>query len=206
MELLSLIRSEGYIFGLLLFLMTVALASLVVLLALTLRRGRSIPPRFVREVTEQAGRREFGQLVERSRAERSFLGQVVAAGMGRLGYGLDEARRAAAQTAASLEASLRRPLNYLALVGILSPLVGLAGTLLGVALLLLAVARANEPVSAAAVAAGVGHSLVVTLHGVVLSLVAVFFYFVFKDRLRRVTTSANLIADNLLARAYHEPR
>jgi biopolymer transport protein ExbB len=196
--LLYMLQSEGYIFGTLLFLEGVALVALIVLLAIKLRRGRAIPTRLLRDVDDLARRRAAGAVVERSQTERSLLGQALHAGAVHLSYGIEEARRSAANVRETLTGSSARLLRYLALIGISSPLLGLAGTIVGVVLGLEAVLEAGDAATPALLVRGLSHSLVVTLHGLLLSLVAVFFYTVFKNRLAGVTTATTSIVDNLL--------
>jgi biopolymer transport protein ExbB len=201
-----LVKSDGVIFGSLLLLDAAALAALVALLAASLRGRRAVPRQLLRQARDVAPAQAADALAALGRGDGSLLGQMLAAGAARLRYGLEEARHAVANTAERARAAAERRLGYLRLLGVLSPLLGLLGTLLGVGLTLLAAADAGGAVNAGAVTRGIAHSLVVTMHGVVLCLVAVFFYVVFQNRLSRVLHAAREAADDLLTRVHYEAR
>jgi biopolymer transport protein ExbB len=198
-----LVQSLGYVFGPLLLLDAIVLAVLVVLLGVSLR-GRRAVPRGLLDQARDLPAAQADALVELGRRDGSFLGQMLAAGAARLCYGLEEARRAATITAERLQATGERRLRYLQMLSVLSPLLGLLGTLFGAGLGLLA--AANGPLNGGMVAQGIAHSLVVTMHGLFLCLVAVFFYAVFKNQLSRVLHAASEAADDLLTRMHYQAR
>src|SRR5262249_23112081 len=89
-----IIISARPIFGPLILLISIALVALIVLLAMDLRMGVSIPPAFVEEFTDTLNKRKFKEAFEMCKEDDSFLARVITSGMGRLQYGLEDAREA----------------------------------------------------------------------------------------------------------------
>ena len=69
--------------------------------------------------------------VELVRADESFLGQVVAAGLGKLQGGKESALEAMQIVGESEQMKTEHLLSYLALIGNIAPMVGLLGTVQG---------------------------------------------------------------------------
>src|SRR5207247_6055339 len=73
-----IIESAGPIFGPLLLLISIALVTVIVLLAMDLRMVTSIPPAFVEEFTVTVNKRKFNVAFEMACEANSFLGRVLA--------------------------------------------------------------------------------------------------------------------------------
>lgn len=201
-----IIRSAGIVFGPLILLISIALVALIVLLAMDLRMNISIPPAFVEEFTDTVNKRKFKEAFELCKGDTSFLAQVITAGMGRLQYGIEDAREAAQNTVESIKASKDQLIAYLGAIGTLGPLIGLVGTVFGMILAFMKLADPTKAANAADLAGDISHALVVTMLGVGLSLFAIFFHTFFKNRLTRVVMDTSNIADDLLTQMYHNSR
>jgi hypothetical protein len=99
-----IIKSAGWVFGPLLLLVSIALVTLIVILSMDLRLNASIPPDFVEEFTDTVNKRQFKQAFEMARNDSSFVARVLTAGMGRLQYGIEDAREAALNMTESVKA------------------------------------------------------------------------------------------------------
>jgi biopolymer transport protein ExbB len=203
--LTHMIKSAGPIFGPLILLISIGLVALIVLLAMDLRLTVAIPPDFVEEFTDTVNKRKFKEAFELARNEPSFIGRVITAGMGRLQYGLDDAREVTLNTVDSIKASKEQLIAYLATVGTLGPMIGLVGTVYGMILSFMELGRGGSP-NAAKLAEGISHALVVTLLGVALSVPAIFCHAFFRNRLIRISMDTANISDDLLTQMYHNSR
>ena len=92
--ILHFFRSIGIVFGLMFLVISIGMVALIIILALDLRLGESVPPSFVEEFTDMVNKRQFKQAYEMCRNDTSFIGRVLTAGMGRLQYGIEDAREA----------------------------------------------------------------------------------------------------------------
>jgi biopolymer transport protein ExbB len=203
--LMHLLVSIGPWFGAILFVISVTLVALVVLLFMDLRLSSNVPPGFVEDFTETVNQRKFKEAYELAREDGSYLGRVMATGMSRLQYGIEDAREAAFNTVESIKASKEQLTAYLATIGTLGPLLGLVGTVWGMikSFRVMSQGRAATP---AELASGISHALVVTLVGIALSVPAIFFHAFFKGRLTRIANDSANIADDLLTQMYHNSK
>jgi biopolymer transport protein ExbB len=200
-----MIRSAGIIFGPLILLISVGLVALIVLLAMDLRMIIAIPPDFVEEFTDTVNKRRFKEAFELAKNDNSFLGRVLTAGMGRLQYGIEDAREVILNTVDSIKAGKDQLITYLATIGTLGPLIGLVGTVYGMIMSFMELSRGGTP-RADKLADGISHALVVTLLGVALSVPAIFCHAFFRNRLIRISMDTSNIADDLLTQMYHNSR
>jgi biopolymer transport protein ExbB len=185
--------------------MSLGLVALIVILAMDLRMATSIPPDFVEEFTDTVNKRKFKEAFDLARNDNSFLGRVLTAGMGRLQYGIEDAREVVFNTVEATRASKDQLITYLATIGTLGPMIGLVGTVVGMIMSFMVLSRGGSP-NAADLANGISHALVLTLLGVALSVPAIFCHALFRNRLNRIAMDAATIADDLLTQMYHNSR
>ncbi len=200
-----ILRSAGPIFGPLLGFLSVALVALIVILAMDLRMGIAIPPRFVEEFTDTVNKRKFREAFELARGDGSFLGKVLTGGMSRLQYGIEDARDAALNMVESLKSSKEQLNNYTAVISSLGPLIGLVGTVFGMILSFRELARGGK-VEAARLADGISHALVITMLGIAIAVPGLFFNALFRNRITRISMDVANIADDLLTQMYHNSK
>jgi biopolymer transport protein ExbB len=200
-----IISSAGIFFGPLLLLVSIGLVALIVLLALDLRMGAAVPPWFVDEFTDTVNKRQFRQAYELCRSDSSFLARVLTAGMGRLQYGIEDAREAALNMVDSVRAGKEHLINYMGTIGTLGPMIGLVGTVFGMIQSFMELSKGGTPKSEE-LARGISQALVVTLLGVAISVPAIFCYTFFRNRLVRITMDTSNLADDLLTQMYHNSK
>jgi len=198
------IKSGAFVFGMMLVFTSIGLFALIVLLAMDLRMTTCIPPVFVEEFTDTVNKRRFKEAFELARNDTSFLGRILTAGMGRLQYGLDDAREAAFNTVESVKAGKEQLITYLATIGTLGPMIGLVGTVFGMILAFIELGRGTP--DAGKLSKAISHALVLTLGGVALALPAIFCHAFFRNRLIRITMDSANISDDLLTQMYHNSR
>jgi biopolymer transport protein ExbB len=202
---LFMIESLGWVFGPLLLAISVGMVALVVLLFLDLRMSSAIPAGFVDEFTDTVNKRKFKEAFDMARNDPSMLGRVLTAGMGRLQYGLEDARESALNTLEAIKSDKEQKNNYNAVIATLGPMLGLVGTVYGMILSFSVLATATQ-VNPANLAKGISHALVVTLFGVAISVPAIFFNAFFRNRITKVTMDVGHIADDLLTQMYHNSK
>jgi biopolymer transport protein ExbB len=180
----------------------IAFVTLLVLMILDLRAGRLMPLDLVDQVEDALNKRRYKEALERSKEDESLFGVVMAAGISRLQYGLEEARDAAAAMLENLKARKDALLSYLAILGTLGPLIGLVGTVAGMIATFAELGHGGTP-RYDRLALGISHALNATLVGIFLSVLAIPAYSYFKNRLLRLILDADLLADDLLTQAFY---
>jgi biopolymer transport protein ExbB len=200
-----IITSAGWFFGPLLFLVSIGLVTLIVLLAMDLRMGVSVPTGFVDDFTDLVNKRQFKQAFELCKNDNSFLARVLTAGMGRLQYGIEDARECSHNMTESVKAGKEQLINYLGTIGTLGPMLGLVGTVFGMILAFMELSSGGTP-RPEKLADGISHALVVTLLGIAIAVPAIFCHALFKNRLTRISMDAANLADDLLTQMYHNSK
>ncbi len=179
------------------------LMGLVVWLLLDLRGSSAIPAGFVDDFTDTVNKRKFKEAFDMAKEDNSYLGRVLTAGMGRLQYGLEDAREAAANTLDAIKGGKDRWNNYIAVIGTLGPLLGLVGTVWGMIEAFLALGETN---SKEGLTQGISHALCVTLIGVMIAVPAIALNTFFRNRITQVTMDVGHVADDLLTQMYHNSK
>jgi len=203
---LHIVYSAGIVFGPLLLIVSIGLVALIVLLSMDLRMGNSVPPAFVEDFTDTINKRQFKQAYEMARDDGSFLARVLTTGMGRLQYGIEDAREASVNMVESIKAGKEQLITYLATIGTLGPMLGLVGTVWGMILSFMELSTPGSNPKPDKLAEGISHALVVTLLGIGLSVPAIFCHAFFRNRLIRITMDTSNIADDLLTQMYHNSK
>ncbi len=201
-----LIRSSGPVFGLILLGVSIALVALIVLLAMDLRATVALPPTFLQEFADLVNKRKFREAFDLARQDHSFLARVLTAGMGRLQYGIEDARETAYHTVESIKASKDQLITYLATIGTLGPMIGLVGTVYGMILAFMELGQQGKTPNPAKLADAISHALVITLLGIALAVPAIFCHAFFRNRLLRMGMDTANVADDLLTQMYHNSK
>jgi len=200
-----MLESLGPVFLILLGFVSVSLIAIVVLLAMDLRMSAAVPPDFVQDFTDIVNKRQFKAAYDLARNDSSFLGRVMTTGMGRLQYGIEDAREAAFQMVDTIKSSKEQLIAYLATIGTLGPMIGLVGTVMGMVKTFMVLGQGGQP-KPSELASGISEALVITLLGIALSVPAIFFHTFFRNRVIRISMDSANIADDLLTQMYHNSR
>ncbi|HZZ81343.1 MAG TPA: MotA/TolQ/ExbB proton channel family protein [Gemmataceae bacterium] len=199
-------KSIGIVFGLIFAAISIGMVALIIILLLDLRLGESVPPAFVEEFTEMVNKRQFKQAYELCRNESTFIARVLTAGMGRLQYGIEDAREAMITMVDAVRAGKDSWISYLGIIGTLGPLLGLVGTVSGMIGAFRKLGESDKAPEASALASEISHALVVTLVGVAIACPAIFFFTFFKNRLTNISVQTSNLADDLLTQMYHNSK
>jgi biopolymer transport protein ExbB len=126
--------------------------------------------------------------------------------MGRLQYGIEDARQAAMNMVDSIRAGKEQLINYLATIGTLGPMLGLVGTVFGMIMAFMELSEPGRQPRPDRLANGISHALVVTLIGIGMAVPAIFCNAFFRNRLTRITMDTANMADDLLTQMYHNSK
>jgi biopolymer transport protein ExbB len=198
--------SIGIVFGIVFAAISVGTLALIIILAMDLRMGEAVSTAFVDEFTSLVNKRQFKQAYELCKNDNSFLGRALTAGMGRLQYGIEDAREALYSMVDTIRANKESMISYLANVGTLGPMLGLVGTVSGMIGAFRRLGASTEAPRAHELAGEISHALVVTLVGIAIAVPAIFFYSFFKNRLTAIANNTANLADDLLTQMYHNSK
>jgi biopolymer transport protein ExbB len=178
--------------------MSFYLFALVVWMALNFRTSTAIPPELVRDVQDFLDQAKYNEAYHRLVPDSSFLARVLAAGVRKLPGGLSHAQRACELANESATMEMEHRTTYLATVGTLGPMIGLVGTVYGMIMAFGVIAAEGSTPQANLLAKGISTALYATLEGIAISIPAIFFYALFRNRIARLSLEVGMTAEPLL--------
>ena len=123
---------------------------------------------------------------------------MLAAGVRKLPAGLVQAHRAMELANEDVTMEMEHRTTYLATVGTLGPMIGLVGTVYGMIMSFRVIAQAGSSPQASELAEGISTALFATLEGIAISIPAIYFYALFRNRIARLSLEVGMMAEPLL--------
>lgn len=191
------IRSSGLI-GLFILALSIYFVATVIRLFMEIRPEVAAPPELIQSCEERLQRNDFASIYATVREEHSFLGRVLSTGLSELPNGLAEARDAMDRMGDAETIHLEKQISMLAVLGTLGPMIGLIGTLKGMISSFSVIAMSDVQLKASEVAGGISEALLLTFEGVALSVPAIYFFAVFRNRVASISATTMLHANHLL--------
>jgi biopolymer transport protein ExbB len=199
------IKTSGLIGAFILFC-SIYFVATVIRLFIELRPEVAMPPEDVAQCENYLGARDYQSLYDYTSNRESLYCKLVSTGIAELPSGLAEAREVMDRNADAQTVDMERKISMLAVLGTLGPMIGLVGTLSGMIKSFSVIARGNEVLKPAEVAGGISEALILTFEGVSLSLPAIFFFAVFKNRVAKLSVETLLAADELVRRIVQQAK
>ena len=193
------IEASGPI-GAFLLCLSVYFTALVIKLFMELRVSEAVPTALVEKLENAIKDRKFQEAYDACRDNDSFLARLVRTGVANLPNGRAEAKEAMNTTLDEVVTGMESRISYLAIIGTLGPMIGLVGTIAGM------IASFQEIATAAGaqpkpekVAEGISTALFITLEGVSLSVPAIFFFALFRNRIASMAMESAKVADRTIS-------
>jgi biopolymer transport protein ExbB len=200
--LVWVIHCSGFI-GLVILLLSVYFVSTVARLFWEMRIEVSAPPALVSQCEDLLEKRDFKGIYGLVKDDESFFGRLLATGIAELPSGLAEARDAMERVGDAITAEMEKKISMLAVLGTLGPMIGLLGTLKGMIASFSVIAMSDVQLKASQVANGISEALLLTFEGVALSVPAIYFFALFRNRVVYISTSVMLTGDQFLRHFFH---
>jgi biopolymer transport protein ExbB len=197
-----LIYTSGMI-GAVLLALSIYFVATVVRMFMELRPEVFTPLEVLEEGEKLLQARDFTGLYKRVKADSAYFSTVVAAGIAELPNGINEARDAMERVGEVNSIALEKKISMLAVLGTLGPMIGLLGTLKGMIGAFSNIAMSGTELKAAEVAKNISEALVLTFEGVALSVPAIYFFALFRNRISAFSAAAMLDADAFVRRLYN---
>jgi biopolymer transport protein ExbB len=166
----------------------------------------AMPPEIIANCEALLEQRDFKSIFGVVKEDNSFFSTALSTGIGELPNGLAEAREAMEKVGESVTAEMDKKISMLAVLGTLGPMIGLLGTLTGMIESFQSIARGGENLNPQEVAGGISKALVLTLLGVGLSVPAIYFYALFRNRVSMISVTTMVRADQFLRHFAHAAR
>lgn len=199
------IKNSGVI-GLIILILSIYFVSTVGRLFLEMRPTVAMPPDLVDECEDLLTKRQFKEIFAAVKDDQSPWGRIVSTGIAELPNGLAEAREAAERVGEVITVENEKKISMLAVLGSLGPMIGLLGTLKGMIASFSVIAMSDTQLKASEVAGGISEALLLTFEGVALSVPAIYFFAVFRNRVSYLGVTTLLNADEFIRRFAHAAR
>ena len=185
--------------GLFLLCLSIYFTALVIRLFMELRVSEAVPPALVDKLENAIKDRKFQEAYDACRDNDSFLARMVRTGVANLPNGRIEAKEAMTTTQDEVVTTMEAKISYLAIIGTLGPMIGLVGTIAGMIASFQEIANAvDAQPKPAKVAEGISTALFITLEGVSLSVPAIFFFALFRNRIAQMAMETSRVADRTI--------
>ncbi|MDP6637048.1 MAG: MotA/TolQ/ExbB proton channel family protein [Phycisphaerae bacterium] len=185
--------------GWILWAMSVLTLAIIVQYFITIRRDNILPPVVLGQIRELFDEKQYGEAIEMSADEPSFLSYVVHAGLSDASHGYPAMERAMEEAAEERTTKLLRQIEWLNLIGNISPMLGLFGTVWGMIMAFQTLAASGGTADPADLAESIGVALVTTLLGLAIAIPALAVYAVMRNRVDAVTSESMVAAQDLIS-------
>ena len=193
---LELFEATGTV-GYLLLLTSIAGTALVVEHCTSIRREKIAPPDLIQELEALIEAEDYQKAIEVCDDDQGYLCNLIGNALRMRHAGYEEMVGVLEQTAAEETFKLNAKISYLSLLGNVAPLLGLLGTVTGMISSFQVIEKLKAP-TPKDLAIGVYESLVNTTLGLFLAIVFLTSYFVFKNKVTKMTLSVNLQSVEML--------
>ncbi|NUN92237.1 MAG: MotA/TolQ/ExbB proton channel family protein [Verrucomicrobiae bacterium] len=201
LSLWELLVAGGWVMIPLLVISVIAVA-LILYYLLALRASRVATPEFSRQAGDLIQKGDWGRLADAARREPQALARVIET---TLTFAVENpdvggaAIREVAQSEGNRQsAALTQMVVYLMDVGVLAPMLGLFGTVVGILRSFGSIASEATPMRTMLLAGGVSQALVATAAGLVVGILAMFFYSWFRGRVQGLISDLEAAATPLV--------
>jgi biopolymer transport protein ExbB len=171
-----------------------------------LRIPVAVPPEIAGRCQDLLAQRNFKGVFEVVKGDDSLFSRLLSHGIAELPNGLAEARDVMERVSESIHVEMEKRISVLAVLGTLGPMIGLVGTLMGMIRAFSEIAQGGAELNAQRIALAISMALVITLEGVSLSVPAIWFFSLFRNRVSVITTNAGVEADQFLRHFAHAAR
>lgn len=164
----------------------------------SIRRATIVPPAALSATKALIDEKQYLDAIQYTADEPSMLGRVLHAALVEASNGFPAMQRAMEDTLDERSARLFRKVEYVHIIGNVSPMIGLLGTVTGMILLFAEIHAADAFPSASKVADRIAIALITTFWGLAVAIPALSIFSIFRNRIDVLTAECALAAESLL--------
>jgi len=199
----AFIWPEGPILGnliiVLLLVMSATVMGFSMMLIIKYRKNQILPEETRDEVEALLAEKKYREAIEFASDDESFLGQVVAAALNEAPNGYSAMERAVEEVGDSESIKILRPIEYLNVLGNISPMIGLFGTVFGMIVAFQALVGGGGNADPTELAGGISTALVTTFWGLVVAIPALTAYSLIRNKIDAHCAEGILMVEELIA-------
>lgn len=181
-----------------LLLLSVLSIGLIGYMVLTNQRRSIVPVGVVEEVRHLMQQGKYREALQLTSAEESYFSRILHAALKEANHGFGAIIRTLEQVSDELTTARLRRIEYLNILGQVSPMIGLFGTVYGMILAFQAIVATGGSADPVHLAGGIGTALTTTFWGLVVAIPALAAYAIIRNKIDELTTEASLAAEEIL--------
>ena len=190
----------GGVIGWAIILLSIVSLALAIEHFVTIRRDKLVPPELIDEVEALFEEEEYQEALELCESEPNFLTNILSAGLPKINAGFEAMEKAMDEVAEEEAIKLHQKVGWLSLIGNIAPMMGLFGTVYGMIGAFNEITRLGQAVQPQDLSKGISTALITTLFGLFVAMPSLFFFFVFRNKVIKVSLEITAIADDLVER------
>ena len=194
-----LVWPGGGLIGTILWMLSIGTVSIIVEHFISIRRDSIVPDLILERIRELFGARRYNELIGLTDEDPSFLSYVIHAGLLEANHGYPTMERAMEEAAEERTAKLLRHIEWLNLIGNISPMMGLLGTVWGMIGAFYKIVEVGDMANPAQLAESIGIALVTTLLGLAIAIPALAVYSIMRNRIDSLTSEAMVLSQELIS-------
>jgi biopolymer transport protein ExbB len=194
----NLIAASGLI-GYTIILLSLFAVALIIENVLTIRSKILMPPGFAEEVVQLLSQGQWATSVQKCQTNMSPLAQILYAGMKEYEFGWDAVEKAVEAMTAEQASRLYRKIEYLNIIGNITPMLGLLGTVVGMVFAFQQLAESEGYARVTDLAGGIYLALVTTVEGLLVAIPCLALYSFFSNRIVALIAETTFVAEQVLS-------
>ncbi|MHC4799780.1 MAG: MotA/TolQ/ExbB proton channel family protein, partial [Planctomycetota bacterium] len=168
----------------------------------TIRRKTLLPPKLAGTLNAGARQGQVETLGHITSNDETLLGQAAHAGLSQLSAGQDSARAAIDEVVEEQATKMFRKIEYLNIIGNISPMIGLLGTVLGMIMAFNRIDAAGGGMpDAGKLADDIAVALVTTFWGILIAIPALAAFALFRNRIDAFAAESVKLCDEMISLA-----
>ncbi len=190
------------------FLLALSIVSIGLIgnLAMTNQRKAIVPAGVVDEARRLLSSGDYRGVLEATGRDPSDFSRILHAALNEASHGFAAVLQSLEQTADELATIRLRRIEYLNVLGQVSPMIGLFGTVYGMILAFQAIVGAGGNADPVLLAGGIGTALTTTFWGLVVAIPALSGYGIIRNTIDELSAEASLTAEELLKQFRPKPK
>jgi biopolymer transport protein ExbB len=188
----------GYI-GIILWLLSVVMVALCIMFFINIRQGNIMPDLVKGQIEGMFENKQYREAIEVTATEPSMLSYVVHAALSEAAHGYSSMERAMEESVEEKSSAMLRKIEWLNLLGNVSPMLGLLGTVWGMIQAFMAIVVAKGIPSPDKLAFSIGIALVTTLLGLMVAIPSLAAFAVLRNRIDALSNQVVMQAQELIS-------
>lgn len=193
----QLLEASGYV-GYLIIGLSVLMLTLIMQQLLTLRIAVLMPHSLAEQAHQLISNGRFAEANQLCKEKPCFLGDMLQAGLSEIEMGYLQIQKALEDSSAEHSARMMRKVEYLNVIGTLSPMLGLLGTVWGMIQAFMEFQTSASP-SVSEFAPGISFALVTTLMGLSVAIPALAAFAILRNRVDELVSETSLMAEQVFS-------